>query len=98
MTESATLQQDQGVNPGDSSVVNSGKLTVANPQGPSAVSMIQFFQCDHLPEHLKVVSQKFKTLAEEIYATLPSNPERTVAVRKLLEAKDCAVRAVLFKA
>ena len=29
--------------------------------------------------------------------TLPSNPERTVALRKLLEAKDCAVRALLFK-
>jgi hypothetical protein len=29
--------------------------------------------------------------------TLPSNPERTMVLRKLLEAKDCAVRAKLFK-
>jgi len=27
---------------------------------------------------------------------LPRNPERTVALRKLLEAKDAAVRAALF--
>ena len=36
-------------------------------------------------------------LARQIVDTLPSNPERTVALRKLLEAKDCAVRALLFK-
>lgn len=28
---------------------------------------------------------------------LPRDPERTVALRRLLEAKDCAVRAVIFK-
>jgi hypothetical protein len=36
-------------------------------------------------------------LAEQIVETLPRNPERTVALRKLLEAKDCAVRAALYK-
>lgn len=35
--------------------------------------------------------------AETIVRTLPRNPERTVALRKLLEAKDCAVRAALMK-
>lgn len=35
--------------------------------------------------------------AEHICHTLPSNPERTVALRKLLESKDCAVRAKLYK-
>ena len=39
----------------------------------------------------------FGELAATIVATLPKNPERTVALRKLLEAKDCAVRALLFK-
>lgn len=59
--------------------------------------MLQFFTYGHLPEALAKVSLPFCQLAEEICATLPSNPERTVALRKLLEAKDCAVRALLFK-
>ena len=59
--------------------------------------MLQFFSHAHLPDHLGKVSLPFCQLAEEICATLPSNPERTVALRKLLEAKDCAVRALLYK-
>lgn len=59
--------------------------------------MLQFFTHAHLPDHLAKVSLPFCQLAEEICATLPSNPERTAALRKLLEAKDCAVRALLFK-
>ena len=41
--------------------------------------------------------QEDPAAAEELCATLPSNPERTVALRKLLEAKDCAVRALIYK-
>jgi len=59
--------------------------------------MLQFFTHGHLPDHLAKVSIGFCQLAEEICGTLPSNPERTVALRKLLEAKDCAVRALLYK-
>lgn len=59
--------------------------------------LLQFFAYEHLPEHLQVVSKPFGELAAHIVSTLPSNPERTVALRKLLEAKDCAVRALLFK-
>lgn len=59
--------------------------------------MLQFFKYEHLPPHLQAVSKPFCELAETIVQTLPSNPERTVALRKLLEAKDCAVRALLFK-
>lgn len=66
--------------------------------GPPADRMLQFFTHAHLPDHLAKVSLPFCQLAEEIVATLPSNPERTVALRKLLEAKDCAVRALLYKA
>jgi hypothetical protein len=57
----------------------------------------QFFVYDHLPPPLQAVSQGFAELAGEIDETLPENPEKTTALRKLLEAKDCAVRAVLFK-
>lgn len=59
--------------------------------------LMQFFKYDHLPEHLQAVSKPFGDLAEHIESTLPGNPEKTVALRKLLEAKDCAVRALLFK-
>jgi hypothetical protein len=57
----------------------------------------QFFAYDHLPEHLKEVSKPFAELAQFIVIALPRNPERTVALRKLLEAKDAAVRAKLAK-
>jgi len=59
--------------------------------------LLQFFKYEHLPEHLKVASKPFCELAHWITETMPSNPERTAALRKLLEAKDCAVRAVLFQ-
>jgi len=59
--------------------------------------LLQFFVYSHLPPHLQEVSKPFGDLANWIADTLPSNPERTTALRKLLEAKDCAVRALLFK-
>jgi len=57
--------------------------------------MLQFFEYLHLPPHLQDASQPFCVLAETIVRTLPRNSERTVALRKLLEAKDCAVRALI---
>lgn len=57
----------------------------------------QFFAYAHLPEPLQAVSKPFCDLAQRIQETLPRNPERTVALRKLLEAKDAAVRALIFK-
>lgn len=59
--------------------------------------LLQFFKYEHLPVHLQNVSRPFGELAQQIVETLPKNPERTTALRKLLEAKDCAVRALLFK-
>jgi len=59
--------------------------------------MLQFFQYKHLPEHLQEASRLFCELAEKVVANYPMNPERTVALRKLLEAKDAAVRSLLYK-
>lgn len=56
--------------------------------------MLKFFKFDHLPPHLQEVSRPFHELAEGIIATCPAGAERTVALRKLLEAKDAAVRSV----
>lgn len=58
--------------------------------------LIQFFAYEHLPPYLQQHSKPFADLAQVIVETLPANPERTVALRKLLEAKDCAVRARLY--
>lgn len=60
--------------------------------------ILQFFSFEHLPLHLQEVSRPFSEMADRIVNTLPRNPERTVALRKLLEAKDAAVRALLAKA
>lgn len=59
--------------------------------------LLQFFTYAHLPAHLGEISKPFAELARGLVSSLPRNPERTTALRKLLEAKDCAVRAVLFK-
>lgn len=69
--------------------------------------ILQFFAYSHLPPHLQAVSKPFGDLAHAIVngdhdswpgvGPLPRNPERTVALRKLLEAKDAAVRALLAK-
>ena len=59
--------------------------------------ILQFFSYGHLPGPLQQASVNFSGLAVWIVNTLPSNPERTVALRKLLEAKDAAVRSVIYK-
>lgn len=59
--------------------------------------LMQFFKYEHLPEHLQGVSKPFGELAKNLDEVLKFNPEKTTALRKLLEAKDCAVRALLFK-
>lgn len=59
--------------------------------------ILQYFAHAHLPEPLAAVSKPFSELATTIVTTLPRNPERTVALRKLLESKDAAVRARLAK-
>ncbi len=57
--------------------------------------MLRWFEYKHLPDLLQAVSVPFHRLAHEIVIVLPRNPERTVALRKLLESKDAAVRAAL---
>lgn len=57
--------------------------------------ILHFFHYAHLPVKLGATSKPFFELARVLVTTLPRNAERTVALRKLLEAKDCAVRANL---
>jgi hypothetical protein len=69
-----------------------GTLNVLTTSGEP---IARFFAFGHLPEHLRGISRPFAELAVTILANCPRNAERTVALRKLLEAKDCAVRASL---
>ncbi len=55
--------------------------------------MMKWFEFGHLPEPLQAVSSGFYELACSLCALVEPGPERTVALRKLLESKDAAVRA-----
>ena len=57
--------------------------------------ILKFFTFGHLPPQLQEISRGFAHAAFGIVAALPRNAERSVALRKLLEAKDAAVRAGL---
>lgn len=62
---------------------------------PAVEAVLQYFAFEHLPVHLRAVSAPCAELATNMADFLPSNPELTVGLRKLLEAKDCFVRAAL---
>jgi hypothetical protein len=57
--------------------------------------LLQFFKWKHLPPLLQPHSKPFALQAANLVKTTPRCPERTAALRKLMEAKDCAVRAQL---
>jgi hypothetical protein len=61
---------------------------------PSTEAILKFFAFDHLPERLAEVSEPFAALANAMANTY-EGPELTTCLRKLLEAKDCAVRCAL---
>jgi hypothetical protein len=62
---------------------------------PEQDRMLKWFRYDHLPEPLQLVSKVFSVTAYAVIENVAPGPERTVALRKLLEAKDAAVRARL---
>lgn len=57
------------------------------------MNLLKYFTYDHLKGHLREVSKQFHDLATHLANTLPDGSEKTVAIRKLLEAKDAAVRS-----
>lgn len=61
-----------------------------------AAPILRYFVYDHLPEGiLQDVSARFAELADDLDSILPQNAETSTALRKLLEAKDAAVRSAL---
>lgn len=62
---------------------------------PSTQHMMKQFAWQHLPAHLQYYSRRIGECAEWMTANLPDGPELTAGLRKLLEAKDCFVRAAV---
>jgi hypothetical protein len=57
--------------------------------------LLRWFAYAHLPPDLQAASRPFCELAESVVQTHVRSAERTVALRKLLEAKDAAVRCAI---
>lgn len=57
--------------------------------------IMKYFEFAHLPEKLQAVSRPIGELAQAMDASLPDGAEKSAGLRKLLEAKDCLVRAAL---
>jgi hypothetical protein len=65
------------------------------PQVETGERMLHWFQYEHLPEVLQQITRPFNELAHQMVGVIKAGPERTVALRKLLEAMDAAMRARL---
>lgn len=66
---------------------------------PATTQILRWFTYDHLPAGQPMrISAAISAVAEEITAALPDGPELTTGLRKLLEAKDCFVRAAISSA
>jgi len=61
----------------------------------SANQIMKYFEFRHLPEKLQEVSKPFCDVAQAMDTLLPDSAEKSAGLRKLLEAKDCFVRAAL---
>lgn len=57
--------------------------------------IMRFFAYEHLPEKLQSISKPIGVIAREFDRTIPDSAEKMEGLRKLLEAKDCLVRAAL---
>lgn len=57
--------------------------------------LLTYFNSSHLSKELQSVVAPFQELANQIVLQVPESAEKTVGIRKLLEAKDCIVRASL---
>jgi hypothetical protein len=71
-------------------------INTTPPLHPSIVSLLRYFEYAHLPEHLQWISRPFHDLAHDAAHNWNlDGAELTAGLRKLLEAKDCLVRAAL---
>ena len=62
---------------------------------PNTQNVLRWFECDHLPPHLRAVVGSIRATAYHLADQLPDSPELVAGLRKLLEGKDCLVRAAV---
>ena len=62
---------------------------------PTPSDILRFFDYGHLPSELQIVSKRFARIADDMDNLLSAGAEKAVCLRKLLEAKDAAVRAAM---
>jgi len=90
---------DDGYSTGDASFGEDfvgDPLPLKSPVTEGITSPImKYFEFKHLPEKLQEISLPFWNIAATMEAKLPPSPEKSAGLRKLLEAKDCMVRAAL---
>lgn len=55
--------------------------------------IMQFFMDDHLPKDMRRITGAVRKLAMDMMSQLPDSEETDAGMRKLLEAKDCFIRA-----
>lgn len=67
----------------------------AQDRHPAVRDIAQWFTYAHLTGHAQLASQGCAELATAVLLTTPDSPELTAGLRKLLEAKDCFVRAAI---
>lgn len=72
-----------------------GQPVNADGRHPATQQIARWFTFDHLGEDLRPPSRACADLAQEMINTLPDGAELTTGLRKLLEAKDCFVRAAI---
>lgn len=64
---------------------------------PAVAGVLRFFEFEHLPEgQIRDTASAYADFAESLSVYLPTDPELTVALRKLLESKDAAVRCAVL--
>jgi hypothetical protein len=69
---------------------------VSDARHPATAHLLRFFTYDHLPKHLQGISAECSNLAHLMVEDLSDGPELSAGLRKLLEAKDCFVRAAVM--
>lgn len=70
-----------------------GMAVLAAGRHPSTVQHARYFAFAHLAGPLRSVSEPFAHLFVTLINLLPDSPELTIALHRLVESKDCAVRA-----
>lgn len=94
--EPFTLRPGERVHPVEAGEPGSRRFMAWTAVGrhPGTVALMRHLSFAHLPENLRVIVEPFAMTARVMLGAIETDsPELTTMLRKLIEAKDCAVRA-----